>query len=76
VSFWSRIFGCRHKKLGDPFTPRRAQGYAQHPAAALTGTYRVCLDCGKEFSYSLESMSIVYPCRSKHRKETAMRAEQ
>ena len=29
------------------------------PAAALTGTYVVCLDCGKEFAYDWREMKIV-----------------
>jgi len=78
MSLWSRIFGCSHKRLSSPFTPvrNRPTSAALTPAALVTGTYQVCLDCGREFSYSLESMSIVYPRRSKHREEAAMRAEQ
>jgi hypothetical protein len=29
------------------------------PAASLTGTYVVCLDCGKEFAYDWQEMRIV-----------------
>jgi hypothetical protein len=29
------------------------------PAAAVTGTYVVCLDCGKEFPYSWQEMKVV-----------------
>ncbi|HKW25472.1 MAG TPA: hypothetical protein VJN48_06790 [Terriglobales bacterium] len=32
-------------------------------AAGLTGTYVVCLDCGKEFSYDWEQMKVVSPLR-------------
>ncbi len=47
------LLGCPHKNIGRPFT--------------LDGrTYRVCCDCGHEFAYSLESMSII-PCD--HRNE-------
>src|SRR6202044_3451011 len=39
------IFGCRHRNLSRPFTcsPR---------------TYEVCLDCGRQIPYSLETMSL------------------
>src|ERR1700733_9749726 len=38
------IFGCRHRNLSRPFTCSRR-------------TYEVCLDCGRQFPYSLETMS-------------------
>lgn len=38
------LFGCRHSNQSRPFTLRRH-------------TYKVCLDCGKEISYSLAPMS-------------------
>ena len=39
------IFGCRHRNLSRVFT--------------LGGqTYRVCLDCGARFRYSLADMSL------------------
>jgi hypothetical protein len=31
------------------------------PAACVTGTYVVCLDCGKEFAYDWKQMKIVSP---------------
>ena len=39
------LFGCHHVHLSRVFT---LQGE----------TYRVCCDCGAEFAYSLETMSI------------------
>ena len=39
------LFGCHHHNLSRVFTIRGR-------------TYRVCCDCGTEFSYSLTSMSI------------------
>ena len=36
-------FGCRHQQLGRVFTIRRR-------------TYRVCVECGREFEYSWELM--------------------
>lgn len=44
VRFLDVILGCWHFKTSRPFT--------------LSGhTYEVCLDCGKELSYSLHTMS-------------------
>lgn len=40
------ILGCWHHKTSRPFTIAKR-------------TYEVCLDCGKQFSYSLRTMSIV-----------------
>ena len=40
------LFGCHHRGISRVFT--------------IAGrTYQVCCDCGAEFKYSLESMSIV-----------------
>ncbi len=40
------LFGCHHRGISRVFT--------------IAGrTYQVCYDCGAEFNYSLESMSIV-----------------
>lgn len=78
MNLFSRIFGCQHRNLTIPITPRRDRPtkLALTPAALVTGTYRVCTDCGKEFPYSLESMSLVHPRRAKSKKEATMRAEQ
>lgn len=42
------LIGCRHDRLTRPFTRDRARG-----------AYVVCLDCGKEFSYSLDEMRVM-----------------
>ena len=39
------LFGCHHTTLSRVFTIRRR-------------TYRVCCDCGTEFDYSLDTMTI------------------
>lgn len=77
MSLWSRIFGCSHKRLTVPITPvrNRPTSAGLAPAALVTGTYRVCIDCAKEFPYSLTEMKIVSPRKAKTREETAMRAE-
>lgn len=59
-----RLFGCSHKKYSFPRSNRSAR---RSPAAALTGTYVVCLDCGKEFPYDWQQMKVVdsRPARAK-----------
>jgi len=45
TKFFNLLFGCRHGNLSRAFT--------------IGGrTYRVCCDCGADFDYSLETMSI------------------
>jgi hypothetical protein len=51
------VFGCRHARYSFPVTVRRATRRPQ--AAALTGTYVVCLDCGKEFAYDWQEMKVI-----------------
>lgn len=51
------VFGCRHSHYSFPVTIRRASLRPQ--AAALTGTYVACLDCGKELPYDWQEMKVV-----------------
>jgi hypothetical protein len=51
------LFGCSHKHCSFPFTTKPGQRRSQ--AAAVTGTYVVCLDCGQEFAYDWQEMRIV-----------------
>jgi hypothetical protein len=54
------FFGCWHNHLSFPITVRtNSRTNRRSPAAALTGTYVVCLDCGKEFAYDWREMKIV-----------------
>jgi len=46
------IFGCRHKRITRPMTP------VNKTAARESGTYVVCLDCGRQFSYDLTNMRV------------------
>jgi hypothetical protein len=57
MGFVDLVFGCSHKKLSFPITVRRAREATQ--AASLTGTYVVCLDCGREFPYDWKEMKVV-----------------
>ena len=51
------VFGCRHSRCSFPVTIRR--GTRRNDAASLTGTYVVCLGCGKEFPYDWKEMKVV-----------------
>ena len=50
------LFGCWHTNYSFPITAKKAH---QKEAARLTGTYVVCLECGKEFPYDWKSMKVV-----------------
>jgi hypothetical protein len=50
------LFGCGHRNYSFPRTVRHG---ARSPAAAVTGTYVVCLDCGREFPYDWKAMKVV-----------------
>jgi len=63
LSIVDMIFGCWHRHLSFPFTTNKS-GKARPPAAFPTGTYVVCLDCGKEFSYDWQQMKIVEPAKA------------
>ncbi len=51
------FFGCWHKRYSFPITTKA--GHRRSEAAAVTGTYVVCLDCGKEFPYDWQEMKVV-----------------
>lgn len=57
MSLFDLVFGCSHKRCSFPMTTRGAK--RRSPAAFLTGTYVVCLDCGKEFPYDWTTMKVV-----------------
>ncbi|MGA7217304.1 MAG: hypothetical protein WBX38_03265 [Candidatus Sulfotelmatobacter sp.] len=59
------FFGCRHPHYSFPVTIRASAGRPQ--AGALTGTYVVCLDCGREFPYDWEEMKVITsPAEKRH----------
>jgi hypothetical protein len=66
---WSKVldtvFGCWHTHYSFPMTVRA--GSRRSGAVARTGTYVVCLDCGKEFSYDWQAMKVVEPQRESAR---------
>lgn len=51
------LFGCWHKSLSFPISSK--PGAHRPSAASLTGTYVVCLDCGREFPYDWQEMKII-----------------
>jgi hypothetical protein len=51
------VFGCSHKRRSFPITVRGK--LRRSPAASVTGTYVVCLDCGQEFPYDWNQMKLV-----------------
>jgi hypothetical protein len=51
------LFGCWHTHYSFPMTVK--PGSRRNKAASLTGTYVVCLDCGKEFAYDWQEMKVV-----------------
>jgi hypothetical protein len=59
------LFGCWHANYSFPRTTKPGQRRSE--AAAVTGTYVVCLDCGKEFPYDWQEMRIVTASRSARR---------
>ena len=50
-SLLNSLFGCSHQRTTFPQTPGRK-------TAGRTGTYVVCLDCGKEFAYNWDEMRV------------------
>ncbi len=53
------VFGCRHGHYSFPITLRHSSIQTEVPAAALTGTYVACLDCGRELPYDWRQMKVV-----------------
>jgi hypothetical protein len=54
--FLDSLFGCAHGHYSFPITVKKGR---RTPAASVTGTYVVCLDCGKEMAYDWKQMKIV-----------------
>ena len=57
MKLFDMVFGCSHKRCSFPITVRGKQ--RRSPAASVTGTYVVCLDCGQEFAYDWNEMKMV-----------------
>lgn len=57
MKFFDMVFGCSHKRCSFPITVRGKEH--RSPAASITGTYVVCLDCGHEFAYDWNEMKLI-----------------
>lgn len=57
MRLFEMMFGCAHKRCSFPITVRGK--LRRSPAASVTGTYVVCLDCGQEFPYDWNQMKLV-----------------
>jgi hypothetical protein len=57
AKLFDALFGCWHTHYSFPLTVR--PGSRRSRAAAVTGTYVVCLNCGKELPYDWQEMRIV-----------------
>jgi hypothetical protein len=57
ASLVDMFFGCWHRNYSFPITTRKGQ--RRSGAAAATGTYVVCLDCGREFAYDWQEMRVL-----------------
>ncbi|MGE5204072.1 MAG: hypothetical protein ACM3PW_00545 [Chlamydiota bacterium] len=60
-ALWDVFFGCRHRHYSFPISSKILK--QRSAAASATGTYVVCLDCGKEFAYDWEQMKVASPLR-------------
>lgn len=57
MRIFDALFGCWHKRVSFPLSSRKGQ--RRSDAASMTGTYIVCLDCGKEFAYDWKTMRVI-----------------
>lgn len=57
TDFVDMLFGCWHSNYSFPITEKSSARRTR--AAQTTGTYVVCLDCGKEFAYDWKQMKVV-----------------
>jgi hypothetical protein len=69
MSLYDLVFGCSHLHCSFPITVRGK--LRRSAAASVTGTYVVCLECGKEFPYDWKEMRML---RSNPKSSTAPNA--
>ena len=65
------FFGCWHSHYSFPITVK-GEAKRNRPAASLTGTYVVCLDCGKEFAYDWQQMKVLDESIGRGRRVTSL----
>ena len=56
AKIFDAVFGCHHSQYSFPITVRRST--RRNGPAAITGTYVVCLECGKEMPYDWQRMKV------------------
>ncbi len=54
---YDAVFGCWHHHYSFPITVKAGSRGAR--ASSITGTYVVCLDCGRELPYDWEDMKVI-----------------
>ena len=59
AKLFDAFFGCWHSHYSFPMTIRKNS--RRGTAASVTGTYVVCLDCGKELPYNWDEMKVMDP---------------
>jgi hypothetical protein len=57
-SLFNSLFGCSHQRTTFPLTPARRNAGPPALGSTRSGTYVVCLDCGKEFAYNWNEMRV------------------
>ena len=60
-ALWDVFFGCRHQNYSFPISSKILK--QRTGGAGATGSYVVCLECGKEFAYDWEQMKVASPLR-------------
>lgn len=58
LALLTSLFGCSHQRTTFPLTPGRRNASPPVLGATRSGTYVVCLDCGKEFAYNWNEMRV------------------
>jgi hypothetical protein len=58
AKLFDTLFGCWHRRYS---FPRTVHSPSRSRAAVLTGTYVVCLECGKELPYDWDEMKVISP---------------
>lgn len=52
------LFSCKHRRTTFPFTPVKRKTAGGEQEETPSGTYVVCLECGKQFAYDWENMRL------------------
>lgn len=58
TSLRNLLSGCLHQNTTRPLTIRQKNAAGEN-VIRPSGTYVVCLDCGREFPYSMEKMGVL-----------------